>query len=282
MKKDHFYRFLPYGLVVLPTLSIILVVPMLLQGSYRTAIWLLMATLIINIFANLSAILALRKSLNRKINRILTTLSKLKEGDFSARTYLSNSGELDYIGHQLDQLANVFQRHNRKIKRLITLDYLTKVNNRATFMRKGKLILKQTVSEDSELALMFIDIDFFKAINDNFGHSVGDEVLKELAALCKDNLRRSDLFARYGGEEFVAMLPCTGYSASLAAAEKVRLKVASHQYRALPTYYQVTVSLGIALWDKDRFHNLNTLMERADEALYFSKENGRNCCTIYK
>ena len=120
--------------------------------------------------------------------------------------------------------------------------------------------------------VLFMDIDYFKAINDTYGHDTGDQVLRHVATVLKDTLRESDFVARYGGEEFLAVLPETNAEGALRLAETVRQTVSRH---AFPVAERVTVSIGVAMaTDQDK--NEEVAVRRADTALYQAKADGRN------
>lgn len=121
------------------------------------------------------------------------------------------------------------------------------------------------------------DIDHFKKVNDEFGHDVGDSVLKELARIIKKNLRQIDIFCRVGGEEFMIILPETEEKNAYQISEKLRKIVESHSKESIP---KVTISLGIAQFFKN--DDKDNLLKRVDNALYKAKENGRNQSCIAK
>ncbi|SMC08972.1 GGDEF domain-containing protein [Nitratiruptor tergarcus] len=132
-----------------------------------------------------------------------------------------------------------------------------------------KIIEAKHVS--SPLSLILFDIDFFKKINDTYGHIVGDQVLKELSEVVRSNLRESEYFVRWGGEEFIVLLPGTHLNGALMVAEKLRRKVEEYTF---PEVEQVTCSFGVtALKNND---TIKSFIVRADEALYEAKNDGRN------
>ncbi len=129
-------------------------------------------------------------------------------------------------------------------------------------------------------ALVLLDIDHFKTVNDTHGHNVGDEVLKTVAEALRGSIRQNDIAARYGGEEFAALLPDSGKRAAWEVAERIRSSVAAavtpHDGREIT----VTVSAGIAVYDAERDIATADLIKRADQALYRSKQAGRNRTTV--
>lgn len=133
---------------------------------------------------------------------------------------------------------------------------------------------KDLKPEKIALSAMFIDVDHFKSVNDNYGHAVGDAVLKDLSEIVTGMTRESDLFARWGGEEFVLLCPNTELANAAMLAEKIRAKLESHEW---PAGISLTASFGVAQMQGESF---NEFLERADQALYRSKSEGRNRVTL--
>jgi diguanylate cyclase (GGDEF)-like protein len=121
-----------------------------------------------------------------------------------------------------------------------------------------------------------IDIDFFKKINDSYGHAVGDEVLKQVAALYRSSVRSTDLVARYGGEEFAVMMPETTLPDAIAFAEKIRVLIEESPMQTQAGAVPTTVSIGVASVPHSRIHTAKELIVAADRALYRAKRAGRN------
>lgn len=168
---------------------------------------------------------------------------------------------------------------NAKLHQQATTDPLTQLANRGFFEQQFHDELKRGVEEGTGLALLLLDIDKFKSVNDRYGHQVGDEVLKEVAKRVRDSLRRDDIAGRYGGEEFVIILPGGGVDAARTVAEKIRkaLKAEPMAREKVP----VTASLGIAIFP-DHGRDAATLTKRADQALYLAKHSGRDRAEIWR
>ena len=158
------------------------------------------------------------------------------------------------------------------------LDPLTGIPNRRQLAERAGLEVERARRFGRPLSLLLMDVDHFKRINDNHGHAVGDEVLRVLAALCRAELRQTDLLARMGGEEFVALLPETTAEGAALIAERLRLRVAAHPLLSDPVRIPVTISVGVAGWEPDTAR-WEDLLERADRAMYDAKEGGRNRVT---
>lgn len=168
---------------------------------------------------------------------------------------------------------------NQELNEKALKDALTGAYSKGALLEKGPEAVKRAEVLGEELSVLVFDIDFFKKINDGFGHAAGDHVLRELSHVIGTKMVRShDYFARYGGEEFVILLQNTPIKVALDVAERIRTTVENHEFVFEGKKIPVTVSLGAASrlvieteWD--------VLFRRADEALYKSKQSGRNRVT---
>jgi diguanylate cyclase (GGDEF)-like protein len=171
-----------------------------------------------------------------------------------------------------EQLA----RQNARLAELAAIDELTGTKNRRRFREDLELLASQADRLRSPLSLIMLDIDYFKAYNDNFGHQAGDEILSWVGTVLKRGVRAHDVVARYGGEEFVVLLPTTSIDEALEVAHRLRLaiKAGPRGDRAL------TASLGVATLGPGT-PSASALVEHADQALYRSKLAGRDQITHY-
>jgi len=166
-------------------------------------------------------------------------------------------------------------KYHEEIYRMTIIDGLTQIHNKRYLFESLDKELIRARRYERELGLLIFDIDFFKRINDQFGHLAGDHVLRELARVVQERIRRDEVFARYGGEEFVIVLPETGLSGAQALAENLRSRVAAHGFAFQGERIPVTISVGVAqLAKEDR--TAADLIQRADEKLYEAKRGGRN------
>jgi diguanylate cyclase (GGDEF)-like protein len=154
-------------------------------------------------------------------------------------------------------------------KRMATIDPLTNLYNRYYFNNFIVDEISRTKRSGTDLSMVLLDIDFFKKINDTYGHSTGDDVLVGMAGILKHNIRQTDVCIRWGGEEFIIILVATGKEGATYFAEKLRETIAAHQF---PQVGQVTASMGVATLETDE----KDLFERVDKAMYDAKNNGRN------
>jgi len=172
----------------------------------------------------------------------------------------------------LEEKMAELERVNRELAALATTDGLTSLLNHRAFYDRLEDELREAQRYGSQLSLLMIDVDNFKRFNDDFGHPAGDEVLKQVAAVVAASGRRIDIVARYGGEELAVILPQTGRTGALIAAERIRLRIQQREWRDRP----ITVSIGIATVSPETERPLD-LVVAADRALYESKAAGRNC-----
>jgi len=160
---------------------------------------------------------------------------------------------------------------------LATHDFLTGISNRMNFMKLADAELYRIMRYGGEFALVMIDIDFFKKINDTYGHICGDEVLRDLTELIKKNLRALDIFARIGGEEFCILLPNTTINNAEKFCEKIRILVEETPFLFNKIEVYITISLGLTYYSEEMPQiPFEELLDLADKALYISKEHGRN------
>lgn len=184
-----------------------------------------------------------------------------------------------YIGYRLlklriaerDRAQDELQRINLILENQATTDLLTGLYNRRKLLNTLERDIHLARRTDIPLALIFFDIDHFKVINDSFGHDTGDLILREMADLISGLLRKNDLLARYGGEEFIILANNNNIITALLLAEKVRKEVEQHNF---PVAGTVTCSFGVAQLLPDE--SAESLINRADMAMYAAKERGRN------
>lgn len=159
-------------------------------------------------------------------------------------------------------------------KQLSMIDPLTKLFNRRHFDEEFEREYKRAKRYKNDLSIAVIDIDFFKKINDTYGHSCGDYILKEIAYIMKDNFRQTDTIFRYGGEEFVVILTETSQKTAYVPMERLRKRIENNCFNFKNQQIKVTISIGIS--SKTDFEKASEMFDNADKALYKAKESGRN------
>jgi two-component system cell cycle response regulator len=170
--------------------------------------------------------------------------------------------------------ADAEAKYHEEIYRMTIVDGLTQIHNKRYLFESLEREIIRARRHDRPLSLLMFDIDFFKRINDHYGHLAGDYVLRELSDVVQSRIRRDEVFARYGGEEFVIVLPETPMDGASALAENVREKVAGHPFVFQGESIPVTISIGCALVREN--DTATELIQRADEKLYEAKRGGRN------
>ena len=161
---------------------------------------------------------------------------------------------------------------------LATTDPLTGLLNRREMTAQTQALIEQAQKQVSTFAILCIDVDFFKRVNDSLGHQAGDRVLKTLAGLLQENRHVDDIVARAGGEEFVLIMADIDEKNAFLVAEKLRKKIAAQSIENV----NITVSIGLLLSKKEGNPSFEMLLHLSDKALFDSKRNGRNMTTLAK
>ena len=180
--------------------------------------------------------------------------------------------------NKLDVIKKINFMYSRT-RYLSLTDALTGLYNRRHFDNTIEREFLRSKRYGGDLSLAIIDIDFFKKVNDTYGHLCGDYVLKEVAYLILDNFRKTDFVFRYGGEEFVVILPETDIKSSQIPIERLRKKIEEYPFSFNGQRLQVTVSTGIS---SNNAENMETFLDNADKALYHAKQAGRNRIEIFE
>lgn len=228
------------------------------------------------------------KQLTPETNYILTSDDKIgafpltSDGEITgcivARSTLEKLSKRDisYLEQLTRQSAITINRANTysKVLQYATLDALTNLNNRRQFEVRLKQEIATTKRQKNPLCAMMVDIDFFKKVNDTYGHASGDAVLRTVASIIKEHLRESDIPSRYGGEEFAVLLPYTHIEEAKIVGERLRKAVETTPIPIDKKNINVTISMGLAEFDVKE--SGEELFKRADSALYEAKEGGRN------
>ena len=179
-------------------------------------------------------------------------------------------------GKRIVDLQKELLETNKRLERLSITDGLTALFNHRYFQDELARAFEESARYGRPLSLAIVDLDFFKKINDTYGHAVGDEVLKAVSKIFQDSTRSADLAARYGGEEFGIMMPETNLDDAFVFAEKIRSLVESTAIQTQAGPVKVTVSIGVSAVPHPKIHAAKELVVAADEALYRAKRGGRN------
>ena len=184
------------------------------------------------------------------------------------------------IGYQMAATLKHFQRFS-SVKNMAIYDTLTGLHNRRYFEERLEVEAQKCFCSSTPLSLVMVDIDFFKKVNDTFGHTEGDQVLCKVSSLLKTSVRKKDIVARYGGEEFILILPEARLEESFVIAERIRRLVENTLFEVGKAQVNLTLSMGISNFPSHRVKSKEELMEMADQALYDAKRGGRNRVCIF-
>ncbi len=194
----------------------------------------------------------------------------IRTKNFANRIQLRGNDEMGVISYNFNELLTIAESLIKEKDYLASTDSLTGAYNRFKFTELFTVELQRALRYGGGFVLIMLDIDHFKRINDGFGHSAGDLVLKELTQLVRDLTRSTDVMTRWGGEEFMILAP-DGCAAGAALAEKLRGAIEGHRFPGVP---KVTASFGVSEYMSG--DTLESLCARVDKALYRAKNEGRN------
>lgn len=248
----------------------------LLNGNFIFLTWLIISSIIIFI---------VYRDLKYKIKRIIDDSNEIAIGDvdFEKRLSIVSYDELGQIIKSINIFIDKLQKNHEELsnakKELDTLyitDRLTNVYNRIKIDEIIDIELKKKNRFESTFSIILLDIDKFKLVNDTHGHLVGDLILKEFAAILKNNVRDIDFVGRWGGEEFMIVCLQTDENGAVALSENLRVKIETFNFTKVG---KMTASFGVSTCKKD--DDAKSIVDNADKALYKAKENGRNqVCTF--
>lgn len=191
---------------------------------------------------------------------------------------IESNNNLQHLNSHLNELVEsrtiALQQANEKLNALAFTDALTQLPNRHHFLEASKKTFSLSLRKSAPVSLLIMDLDFFKNINDTFGHLFGDKVLKSFAKMLRNQCREYDEICRYGGEEFLILLPMTSSDEALETADRI-LAQTRRISKSLNEVLDLTVSIGVSTTRVESV-TINGLIEAADEALYLAKQGGRN------
>lgn len=190
----------------------------------------------------------------------------------------------DFLEHLSHIIAICLENavHQHRLLHLSLIDMLTRAYNRRAFNEQLEKELSRAHRLKHPLSLLFMDIDYFKMVNDSYGHAMGDLALKEVARISQKHLRAVDMFARYGGEEFTALLPNTDHKLAIQIADRIRQTIKTSPIIDQDKILRVTVSIGVSTWRNYEAYRkspgkiMSDLVGTADQALYIAKQHGRD------
>jgi diguanylate cyclase (GGDEF)-like protein len=219
-----------------------------------------------------------------------STNGTMLNGKAIVQAFLQDGDKFE-VGDQLirfEMLDEIDREFQQQIHRLLVHDELTGLLTSKSFFSELRREAARAEAESMPFCVLMMDLDYFKEVNDTYGHLVGSETLEEVGAVINKTLRAGDVGARFGGEEFAAFLLAADYAQGMVAAERVRSAIEKHVFPAVrrestesPRTHKITISIGVAAFPDDGRDPIQ-LVELADSALYRAKRSGRNCVCAYR
>ena len=223
----------------------------------------------------LSTILVVMRKVLNPIKYLHKTILAFQSNKNNIEQQKFYKDEIGQVIEQFFRMKEEIEKDRKKLYTLATTDPLTHILNRRAFFEVANSFFTLAKRESKDLSVILIDIDFFKKVNDTYGHLTGDHILKHLVQCVQKSIRQSDLFARYGGEEFIVLLPDTDYISTQKVAQKIRLTIQETPLKTDSQNISITISAGFSTIHEND-NSLTDIIARADKALYQAKENGRN------
>jgi diguanylate cyclase (GGDEF)-like protein len=221
----------------------------------------------------ISLTFVLSMTTRRSLREMIMGMRDLAKGnpDFSKRLKPSGKDELSELVRWFNVLSHKLEKDYKKIEQLSITDRLTQLYNRTRIDQLFGQEIKRSLRYQAKFSVILLDVDYFKSVNDKYGHMVGDSVLQELAELLRSGVRDTDHTGRWGGEEFIIIAPVTDLSDALSMAEKLRKMIEEFEFTGVG---HKTASFGVASFQEG--DDEDSLTQRADQALYLAKQRGRN------
>jgi diguanylate cyclase (GGDEF)-like protein len=260
-----------------------------IKNIIQNQIIFVLSILALVIFTLVYGACSLVKIFRTSLKEVKTAFEKNHSGHFQ-KIQLSNKSEefnsialafnemnkkLSSTTVSLESMKKIVEERTHELEQLSNTDPLTKIANRRALFERGNSEFARVQRTKSKLALIMIDCDLFKNINDKFGHLFGDEVLKNICKVCNKEIRSIDFFGRYGGEEFIILLPDSELSGAIQTAKRIQRSLANNCTTFEGKNVYVTVSIGICTVS-DKHEKFEHLINDADIAMYQAKKNGRN------
>ena len=224
---------------------------------------------------SVSVIIFIRKTLVHRIIKLNEIILE-KVAGFDIDITIEGNDEITDMAKSFLYYENEVKKREAELNRIASIDFLTEINNRRHFIELAEKEIARSRRYKSPVTLLMIDIDFFKKINDTYGHHAGDKILVEFSSLCMKMIRENDIAGRIGGEEFAIMLPETCMDNGIIFADRLRKTVENTEWEIDNRKLKLTISIGASGCTCSTEHTIEDMMKKADNALYKAKESGRN------
>ena len=237
----------------------------------KVSVWLLLSLLFLFVL-----VFFLARNIVRPIVKLKRSVAKVEAGDLLVQADISSDDEVGQLARAFNRMTRALQLSENELQRLARVDELTGLLNRRALIEEAINERHRASRSEYDISLAILDLDYFKQINDRYGHAAGDLVLKQFADMLQEKLRKTDIVGRIGGEEFVILLPDTSPENAVKLIDKLRISCAETMIGLDDgILLSVKFSAGVVVWSADT--GFEEALHRADEKLYQAKENGRNC-----
>lgn len=235
---------------------------------------ILLITILLTVAIGGTAVIIAR-SIIYPLQELIKGVQQVAGGDLQVTVPVRKKDELGMVAGMFNEMVERLQKDQLRLEELATTDPLTGLANRKQIMTSLLLQMEGFSRHGTRFSLLMLDIDFFKRVNDTYGHQAGDSVLIEIASILSTTLRTLDTAGRYGGEEFVVILDTADQAQAVHSADRIRQAVERHLFSCDGQELQITVSVGASvIYPTDR--TVDSLIARVDKALYQAKAEGRN------
>ncbi len=245
------------------------------QALMQSKTMLVVSIVAIVIVTLIISLILLNSLLSVPLKRLLDGIGIIAKGDYSHKISIKNNDELGLISREFNKMAQTINERESQLDELAHYDVLTKMPNRAMFLKSLENAINRAERNKTKLAVFFLDLDEFKSINDTLGHNIGDKLLVKVASNLSQVMRRNDLLARIGGDEFNILIEDLS---SAVTAEEIAHKMVEQMNLPIVidnNQMHITGSIGIAIYPDDARDSM-TLLKNADIAMYNAKDNGKN------
>ena len=247
-----------------------------ISADIERSIWLNAAIVLIGLLLSaLIAVIFVRRFLTRPFERLLTTVGRWRDGDWSVRVNAATGiPEFDRLSLAFDGMAEEVSAREAKIRRMARYDFLTGLANRAVFVEAVEREIAETRRGAKGFAVLYLDLDHFKDVNDTLGHPIGDQLLMAVAERLKSGMRETDIVARFGGDEFAVVATDILEPVNTAVLADRALQAINTPFSIEGNEIRIGTSIGIAVYGSDS-PDAESLLSHADLALYRAKADGR-------
>ncbi|PKI13903.1 GGDEF domain-containing protein [Colwellia sp. 12G3] len=260
-----------------------------IYNTIKNQAFMFIVVSVVSILALFFGAFSLTYIVRKSLNEIKCAFEKNHSGHFQKIKLSHHSQEFDSIADafntmnkklsestiSLTAMEKIVEERTHVLEQLSNTDPLTKVANRRALFERADMEFSRAIRSHSKLTLLLIDCDFFKKVNDQYGHLFGDELLIHICNICRQEIRDIDFLARYGGEEFILILPNCDITGGIETANRIQHSLANNCLKVDSKEICVTLSIGISMLS-ERHKSLDQLINDADKAMYLAKENGRN------